>query len=498
VTLTIETEFQSLIPPLTDEEKAQLEANLINEGCRDALVAWRNGEALILVDGHNRHEICTRLDIPYEVKEKEFDTRADAKVWILENQLGRRNLPEPQRIKLALQLKPALEEQAKENQKRKPSNFVRPKSDEQKVSDDERRTDNSLAKKAGVGKNKLRQAEEVLKHAPVWIKEKYEAQEITANRAHRLMNELKAIPEKVKALFEKWEIIEPKLIPILIRLCKRNSETFDELFASGVIQYGDEGEAIPLSEASDLDLQKYLDYKAKQHRLEAKEAKREASEIRGKEVEDASLPITLLCGDFRVLCQDIEPQSVDLIFTDPPYHRDNLHLWDALAREAKRLLKPSGLLVAYSGQYLLPNVLQLVGQQLDYYWMMAAEHQRGQLRLWDRQCWNSWKPLIMWSNGEPDHHWFGDFLRVGSDDAKERHDWAQPLSEASEVIRRLYPAGNILVLDPMCGSGTIPIAAAKMNCRAVGIEINERDYYMALDRANQILRRDEGDKTTAA
>jgi hypothetical protein len=42
--------------------------------------------------------------------------RDDAKVWILQNQLGRRNLKDFQRIELAERLRPLLEARAKANQ----------------------------------------------------------------------------------------------------------------------------------------------------------------------------------------------------------------------------------------------------------------------------------------------------------------------------------------------------------------------------------------------
>jgi hypothetical protein len=50
----IDDHFQSLIPPLSAEEKAQLEENIKVEGCRDTLITWQG----ILLDGHNRFEIC--------------------------------------------------------------------------------------------------------------------------------------------------------------------------------------------------------------------------------------------------------------------------------------------------------------------------------------------------------------------------------------------------------------------------------------------------------
>ena len=56
--VTIDPEFKSLITPLTDEEKNLLEQSIGQEACRDPLVTWRG----ILVDGHHRYEICTRLN----------------------------------------------------------------------------------------------------------------------------------------------------------------------------------------------------------------------------------------------------------------------------------------------------------------------------------------------------------------------------------------------------------------------------------------------------
>ncbi len=86
--LIIDQEFKSIIPPLAKEELQQLEKNLVNDGCRDALVLWQG----IIVDGHNRYEICNRCQIRFETKDIELESREAAKRWIVTNQLGRRNL----------------------------------------------------------------------------------------------------------------------------------------------------------------------------------------------------------------------------------------------------------------------------------------------------------------------------------------------------------------------------------------------------------------------
>jgi hypothetical protein len=86
----IDKEFAALIPPLTDEELAGLEENILRDGIRDALVVWQ-GEGLLL-DGHNRFAIAQKHSVTYRVKHLEFKTRDEAKAWTISNQLGRRNL----------------------------------------------------------------------------------------------------------------------------------------------------------------------------------------------------------------------------------------------------------------------------------------------------------------------------------------------------------------------------------------------------------------------
>ena len=99
MTVTIDPEFKSLIPPLTTEELSGLESSIIKEGCRDALIVWP-GKNDILIDGHNRYEICQRHGIKFEIKNISFATRDDAIDWIYSNQLSRRNLTDESRTYL--------------------------------------------------------------------------------------------------------------------------------------------------------------------------------------------------------------------------------------------------------------------------------------------------------------------------------------------------------------------------------------------------------------
>lgn len=95
--MRIDPEFRALIAPLAPEEREQLEANLVEHGCRDPLVVWRG----VLIDGHNRYEICERLKIKYRTVEVALPSREHVLLWIEENQLGRRNLTDDQRAEVA-------------------------------------------------------------------------------------------------------------------------------------------------------------------------------------------------------------------------------------------------------------------------------------------------------------------------------------------------------------------------------------------------------------
>jgi hypothetical protein len=91
--IKIDAEFSGLIPPLSAEERQQLEENIVEHGgARDPLVVWASKGKLTLLDGHNRYEICTRLELPFDVHELRFKSREEAEDWIDKNQLGRRNL----------------------------------------------------------------------------------------------------------------------------------------------------------------------------------------------------------------------------------------------------------------------------------------------------------------------------------------------------------------------------------------------------------------------
>ena len=93
--LTIDPEFRDKIPPLSADEFAKLEENIVTDGeVREPLVVWND----TIIDGHHRWKIIQKHpDIPYHIKQMDFPDKWAAIVWMCRNQLGRRNITKEQR-----------------------------------------------------------------------------------------------------------------------------------------------------------------------------------------------------------------------------------------------------------------------------------------------------------------------------------------------------------------------------------------------------------------
>ncbi len=100
--IKINDALRSYIDPLSESEYAALERSILVEGCRDALVLWQD----VLVDGHNRYQICQQHGVPFKVTENtSFTSMDDVKLWMIDNHLGRRSVSDFQRGVLALRKK---------------------------------------------------------------------------------------------------------------------------------------------------------------------------------------------------------------------------------------------------------------------------------------------------------------------------------------------------------------------------------------------------------
>ncbi|MCR2050804.1 ParB N-terminal domain-containing protein [Acetatifactor muris] len=121
--LKVDKEFEDLLPVLTPEELEKLEDSILKYGMLDPIKIWQEPDTnkWIIIDGHNRYNILKKHGIDWHYWQDykimgELETREDVKQWMLEQQLGRRNLTETERYEIVQKFKSVFQKKAKENQ----------------------------------------------------------------------------------------------------------------------------------------------------------------------------------------------------------------------------------------------------------------------------------------------------------------------------------------------------------------------------------------------
>ena len=167
--IIINDELKNLLPPLSAEEYAGLEADILERGCLSALVVWDN----VLVDGFNRYKICKKHNLSFEFKRIEFESIDDAKLWILKHQANRRNLTPYRRAEIALKLKPIIAEKARKNCSLGGGNQINKESKAGlEILPNPVDTRKKLAQLAGISDRTLAKVEYIAEHADEAVKEK--------------------------------------------------------------------------------------------------------------------------------------------------------------------------------------------------------------------------------------------------------------------------------------------------------------------------------------
>ncbi len=198
---------------------------------------------------------------------------------------------------------------------------------------------------------------------------------------------------------------------------------------------------------------------------------------------------TFIHGDMADILPTFEPESVDVIITDPPYHREHVYLYEKLAEFAAVVLKPGGSLLAMSGQSYLPDVMALMKQYLVYHWTISYQTPGGQSpQIWPRKINTFWKPVLWFVKGEYTGDWHGDVIKSDVNDNDKRfHQWGQSESGMIRIVENFSREGD-LILDPFCGGGTTGLVAVALNRRFIGIDIDEQAIEISKGRISNLMQ----------
>lgn len=228
ITLTIDPEFRDLIPPLTEEEQKMLEDSIVRYGCEQPLVVW-NG---VLVDGHNRYGICQKHSIPFAIEEKDFEDRNDVTMWMLRNQLGRRNLTDYNRGEMVLKLKAQVAEEAAKR-KRAGGSLVDQHTTNLSDASCKGETFAHLGRIAGVSGTQMKKIDKLASGADEETKQKLRSGKVSIHKAYtELMEKEHAAERKICERCGKEKSVSEFGIPSNSRgfsaLCKECVKEIDE------------------------------------------------------------------------------------------------------------------------------------------------------------------------------------------------------------------------------------------------------------------------------
>lgn len=187
-TPTVLPEMAELLPPLTGEQLAALEADILKNGCYSPVIV---NEDMVIIDGHNRQRLCEQHDLPYQMAVFSFENMLEAKQWALDTQKGRRNLDKWELGKIALRLKPDIEARAKENMgTRTDLSATLPKGS------DPVDTRKELADAVGLGERTMGKVMQIDEHAPAAVREALDSGDLSINQGYNITRQVQDLPEE--------------------------------------------------------------------------------------------------------------------------------------------------------------------------------------------------------------------------------------------------------------------------------------------------------------
>ena len=198
--LKIKEEFKNLIRPLTEEEYNLLEENIKTNGCHEPIVVLQDNT---IIDGHNRYEICRKHSIEYKTFiQKGLETEEDVKLWMLYNQISKRNYTNFDKSIVAIEIEKLEKVKAKERQLANLKQFS-DKSETAEISQSTvvpdlvqregySRSLKIAAKKVGIGYETARKTKKILESDDKALIERLKKEEISINGAfHHIDRERK-------------------------------------------------------------------------------------------------------------------------------------------------------------------------------------------------------------------------------------------------------------------------------------------------------------------
>lgn len=248
-----------------------------------------------------------------------------------------------------------------------------------------------------------------------------------------------------------------------------NTKKDEERAKAGLQELGAEAPAKPL------DLKRAEELVRRKKALERKA-------LRGQTPILPDDSIQIIHSDFRNL--QIEDNTSPLFLADPPYDRESLPLYEETARFAARKLRPGGLLLAYTGVMYLPEILTAMTRYLNFVWQVSIIFEKGNRYIQDRNILSRYRPVLVFSKGEPRLPVALPDVIHGGGSQKDIHEWQQSIEEELYFIENLTNPGD-LVVSPFGGGFTTAAACYRLGRRCLTCDIDAEAVQKGLERLAQ-------------
>jgi DNA modification methylase len=178
----------------------------------------------------------------------------------------------------------------------------------------------------------------------------------------------------------------------------------------------------------------------------------------------------------------LDNNSIDMIFTDPPYGKEAIPLYESIANEGKRILKDGGFCVFYASEYWFDKIFTSINKHLDYYCLIHLQVPGQSVFFFPRNLAVGCKTLMVFSKGKTiQKKRINNFVVSPERKTGEHHKWQQSIEPAIKLIEAFSNNGD-LILEPCVGSGTTLLACKQLHRRFIGFEKDIEAFNTATNR----------------
>jgi ParB-like chromosome segregation protein Spo0J len=216
--LSVSSEYDKLVPPLSSEEYHSLKESIKENGMWIPILCNSDG---VILDGHHRFRICIELDITPKFAVREFDNKLLEKKFVIECNLKRRQLNDFQKSELGVPLL-EIEHQLAEKRQLDAGDSTPLGSDDTKGKATE-----IVAKTIGVSGTTFVRARKIMEQAPEEIKKRLRANDPRTSITKEYQNIVKA--EKKE---KRQEEIKELQVNLPEKVTLHNTE-FQKVFIEG-------------------------------------------------------------------------------------------------------------------------------------------------------------------------------------------------------------------------------------------------------------------------